>query len=545
MSETSGLNLLDAIVFVVYFAGLISMSWYFGRSQTTQEDYYVGGRDLPWWAVGLSTAATQSSAIGFMSIPAFIALKEGGGLKILQGEFILPLAMIFIMVTLIPFFRKLELVSVYDYLSRRFDPSVKYLISGVFLLSRGIGTAVGLYMTAIVFSTVMEMPLWLTTVLIGGITLVYDAIGGIKAVVYSDVVQMGVLLVGAVVVVGYAIGEVGGLTAFQATLSEHLAPRLTVLDFEHHGFGDGGDFAFWPQFFGGFFLLASYYGCDQTQTQRELSASSLDETRKSLVFNGFFRFPLSLLYAGIGLALGAYVATHPEFVGRVEALGKVDYVLPLFIMEQIPHGLKALIFVAVLAAAMSSLDSSINSLSAATLTDFVNPLLLKGQPSERQFLLLSKATTVIWGALVTVLAFYVGDISSTVIESIGIVGSAFYGPILAAFVAGVGIPIIGSRAIFVGILAGVTFNGVLHFYFSEIFWMWWNLIGCGVTVGVALVWALIDRGNGPGEKQSTYLIWNTDLLSGERAWIRTYAMLVVYCGVMIGICWAIPSLLGV
>jgi len=160
MVEQATLNLLDIAVFVVYFAALIWMTVHFGRSQESQDDYYVGGRSLPWWAVGLSTAATQTSAIGFMSVPAFVAMKPGGGLKILQGEFVLPLAMIFIMVTLIPFFRQLGLVSVYSYLERRFAPSVKYQISAVFLVSRGLGTAVGLYMTAIVFSTVLGLPLW-------------------------------------------------------------------------------------------------------------------------------------------------------------------------------------------------------------------------------------------------------------------------------------------------------------------------------------------------------------------------------------------------
>ena len=205
--DLPSLNALDYTVFALYFTALIWMSVRLGRQQESQDDYYVGGRDMPWWAVGLSTAATQTSAIGFMSIPAFVALKPGGGLKILQGELVLPLAMIFIMVTLIPFFRRLRLVSVYTYLERRFDPSVKYLISAVFLISRGLGTAVGLYMTAIVFSTVLKLPLWATIVIIGGITLVYDTIGGIKAVVYSDVVQMFVLLLGALLIMG--IDQIG------------------------------------------------------------------------------------------------------------------------------------------------------------------------------------------------------------------------------------------------------------------------------------------------------------------------------------------------
>ncbi len=538
--EPGALNIYDYVVFAVYFAALIWMSVHFGKSQTSRDDYYVGGRDLPWWAVGLSTAATQTSAIGFMSIPAFVALKPDGGLKILQGELVLPLAMIFIMVTLIPFFRKLRLVSVYTYLERRFDPSVKYLISAIFLISRGLGTAVGLYMTAIVFSTVLRLPLWATIVIIGGVTLVYDTIGGIKAVVYSDVVQMFVLLLGAVLIVGYVAQDLGGLAPLHAAVSLHLGDRLAVLDFAHHGLGDGVEFTFWPQFVGGFFMLSSYYGCDQTQTQRELSAASLTETRKSLILNGFFRFPLSLLYAGIGLALGAYVVAHPDLAAHALVVEKVDYVLPVFILQQIPHGLKALIFVAVLAAAMSSLDSSINSLSAATQTDFIEPA-LKQKPDQRTFLLYSKVTTVVWGVIVTALAFVVGGISDTVIEAIGIVGSLFYGPILAAFVCGVLLRPVTPTGVVVGVLAGVATNGVLRLVARQIFWMWLNFSGCLVTVAVALLMSLADRGYRLPEDRRQYIILETDLLAGERAWLPTYGALAAYSGVMVAVCWAIPK----
>jgi len=141
VNQIGNLNVLDYAIFVVYFAVLIFMSWRFSKGQTDESDYYVGGRKMAWWAIGISTAATQTSAVGFMSIPAFVAMKQGGGMKLLQGEFILPIAMIFIMIFLIPFFRKLELISVYGYLEKRFNRSVKHLISSVFLINRGLATA--------------------------------------------------------------------------------------------------------------------------------------------------------------------------------------------------------------------------------------------------------------------------------------------------------------------------------------------------------------------------------------------------------------------
>ena len=609
MEELGNLNTLDYAILVVYFIALISMSYWLGRSQEDKDDYFVGGRNLPWWAIGLSTAATQSSAIGFMSIPAFIAMKEGGGLLILQGEFILPISMIFIMILFIPFFRNLNLVSVYEYLERRFGADVKFLISSIFLLSRGLGTAIGLYMTAIVFSTVFKIELIWTIIIIGVITLIYDTLGGIKAVVYSDVVQMLVLIVGVVFIVGYAVSEVGGFAGFKSIIASDMAHRVQVLDFGRFGIHKGEDYAFWPQFIGGFFLLASYYGCDQTQTQRELSASSLEETRNSLIFNGFFRFPLTLMYGLIGLSVGAYVIQNTEFAALVNAQDSVDYMLPIFIMNHVPHGIKALIFVAVLAAAMSSLDSSINSLSAATLVDFINPLLLKGRPTPKQFLIFSKGTTVLWGAIVTVLALFVGDISDTVIESINKVGSTFYGPILAAFLCGVALPKVGLQGVIKGIIAGVAFNCYLWVYQPQISWWWWNAIGCLITIGVAVLVSLddeiewvelddysMDRLKKISEKEkfphehldkieelankplpkselaaklqdlqldiyeirlvlklslpakpakSELIIWNTHLLDGEKKWIPRYLMLVGYSVFMFIVCWLIPKFFGV
>ena len=220
-------------------------------------------------------------------------------------------------------------------------------------------------MTAIVLSTVFKIPLWITIILIGGITLIYDTIGGIKAVIYSDVLQMIILLMGAILIAGYSIYEVGGLNSFKEIVTLKMTDRLQILDFKHLGLGDGVEFSFWPQVIGGFFLLSSYYGCDQTQTQRELSASNLSDTRKSLILNGFFRFPLSLLYVFIGLTIGAYAVEHAHFVDIVNSMGKIDYVVPVFIMNTIPHGLKALIFVAVLAACLLYTSPSPRDLSTS------------------------------------------------------------------------------------------------------------------------------------------------------------------------------------
>src|SRR5210317_1546434 len=203
------MNSFDWFIIIAYLCSMIGLSIYLGKGQSNEEDYFVGGRKLSWWAVGLSTMATQTSAISFISIPAFVALKEGGGLTWLQYELAVPLAIILVMAFLIPFFRRLKLVSVYEYLEWRFGSSVRYLVSGVFLVSRGLATGVGVYASGIVLAVCLEIPLWSTILIIGVVTVIYDTIGGITAVVYSDVIQMVVLLSGIITCIVFAAGIVG------------------------------------------------------------------------------------------------------------------------------------------------------------------------------------------------------------------------------------------------------------------------------------------------------------------------------------------------
>ena len=505
---------IDWIIIIVYLLGLVGMSIYLGRGQTSQDDYYVGNRNIPWWAVGISTMATQTSAISFISIPAFVALKDGGGLTWLQYELAVPLAMILVMVFLIPYFRQLNLVSVYEYLELRFGPSVRNLVSGVFLVSRGLATGVGLYASAIVLSVALDLPLWSTILMIGVITIIYDTIGGISAVIYSDVIQMVVLLGGIIVCIVYAAVEIGG---FGEMFSAMPAERLNATDFST-GLGDDGAVPFWAFLFGGFFLYASYYGTDQSQVQRGLSAKTVDEAKKALMLNGLARFPLTVLYILLGIAAFAVYQNSPELSSAIPA-DKPDYLIPEYILLMLPTGLRALLFAALLAAAMSSLDSALNSLSASTMRDFVSKW-----KSDADQINLGKITTVIWGIIITGFAFIVGGISDTVIEAINKIGSAFYGPILAAFLVGILTRKVTTRAIFFGILVGVGFNITLWLGLSEIYWMWWNLFGCVISAGIALLLSttntdLVDE---------KFTLSTTNILEREKSWTKNYIYLVGY-----------------
>ncbi|ODS33161.1 MAG: Sodium/glucose cotransporter [Candidatus Scalindua rubra] len=504
------MNVFDWSIIIVYLLGMIGLSVFLGRKQSNQEDYYVGGRKLPWWAVGISTMATQTSAVSFISVPAFVALAPLGGLTLLQYEMSVPLAMIVVMALLLPFFRKLELVSVYEYLELRFGPSVRYLVSTVFLISRALATGVGVYAIAIVLSVCLNTPLWSNILIIGVVTIIYDTIGGMAAVVYSDVIQMIILLSGVVLCIIYAANSVGG---FDVILTSFPIERCKTIDLS----------TFWGFLIGGLFLYISYYGTDQSQVQRELSAPSMDDTRRSLLFNGFARFPLTICYILMGVAVGAVFVNFPDLRKGVPA-DHLDYLVPQFILLHIPTGVRALLFAAILAAAMSSLDSALNSLSASTMRDFVE----RGRNlSERRILILSKLTTVLWGLTITGFAFLVGNISKTVLEGINKIGSAFYGPILASFLIGVLSKRANAKGIFVGVITGVVFNLFLWLNIKELFWMWWNLLGLLVSVVTTLTISWMTT-SPRIEQISNYTLKGSGMLKQERRWIKSYAILGIY-----------------
>ncbi len=537
------ISTLDWIIIVVYMGGMVGLSVFLGRGQNDQADYYVGGRNLPWWAVGISTMATQASAISFISIPAFVALKDGGGLSWLQYELAVPLAMVAVMVLLIPHFRKLELVSVYEYLELRFDLPTRLLLSGVFLISRALGTGVGVYAAAVVLAVCLGIPIWATILIIGVVTVIYDMLGGMTAVVYSDVIQMVVLLAGLVLCIGFAAHMAGGLGAMFAAFP---AERSVALDMAH-GLGDGAKTPFWGFLIGGLFLYVSYYGVDQSQAQRELSAPTLADTKRSLIFNGLARFPMTLAYIFLGIACGAVFALQPDLQAALAVDDDPDYLVPRFVLMYLPGGLRALIFAAILAAAMSSLDSSINSLSASSMRDFIERL--GGKLDEARMLLWSRITTVAWGAVVIGFAFVVGGISDTVVEGINKIGSAFYGPILAVFLVGVLSRKISGPGVFVGCLVGVGFNLTVWilgsmaedgsafartFVGDGIYWMWWNLFGVLVAVITSIVVSLVVPQKPAEGLDRTVISW-TGFLDRERAWLPIYGALVLYFGVILAV----------
>lgn len=522
------MGFLDWVIIGAYFIFLLLFGYFIGQENHDQDDYYVADRKLSWWAVGISTMATQSSAISFISIPAFVAVKEGGGLTWLQYELALPLAMIVTSIFLIPLFRQLKLVSVYEYLQMRYGRSVRNTVAIIFLLSRALATGIALYATAIVMQSITGFPLWVSILGMGVVILVYDTLGGMRAVVYSDIVQMGLLLLGVIVSIYIAIDILGGVGAIFETFPKE---RLQTLDFSWGLGGADGSMPFWAFLFGGLFLYTAYYGTDQSQVQRELSARSIEDAKRSLYFNGFARFPLTMLYVLMGITVGTLYLQDSSLQASVAATS-ADHLIPQFILAYLPDGVKGLLIAAILAAAMSSIDSALNSLSAVTLHDFeLNEKHINGAKEIR----LSQITTIFWGIAIILFAFVVGSIADTVIEAINKIGSAFYGPVLAVFLAGALHKRIGSKAILTGLFSGVGINLFLWLAHPEIMWMWWNVTGVVVAYMSALLLSLTSFKE--SEKDSDYTARHNIALT----WTRVDTLLAGYFLMMLMVLWLIDE----
>lgn len=498
---------IDWFLISLYLGGTLALSAWLARQQRSAADYYVGGRRLPWWALAVSILATQSSANSFLGIPAYVALVPGGGLTWLQYEIMLPVAMVFVLMVLVPVLRGLGVISVYEYLELRFDRPTRLLMSAVFLVSRGLATGVALYAAALVVQVCTGLSLGWAIVLTGGLTVVYDSLGGLRAVVWTDVVQMVVLLAGLLLCLQTGLALAGGL---DTVLSSQAPERLAGIEWAH-GVGDGARAPLWGFLAGGLVLYISYYGVDQSQVQRTLSASSVAQAQQALVLNGVARFPLTLAYAGLGLVLGVVLQQQPALREAVPA-GRPDLLVPRFIELYVPPGARGLLVAAILAAAMSSLDSALNSLSAATLRDFVEPRL----PPDRA-LLAGRLVTVAWGLAIMAFASVVSDLSGSVVESINRVGALFYGPLLAAFLCGM----LDRRARGPAVLAGVACGLGVNLWLqqalgAQLFWMWWNVTGLVVAAAVTVLASRLLAPPDPAQLQGT-LVTRTGL---RQSWQR-------------------------
>ncbi len=479
------MNAVDYFIVVIYLGAMVWLGLLFKKSKA-DKDYFLGGKRFGWFALCMSTMATQLSAVSFVSAPAFVGLRKGGGMQWLTFEFGVPIAMIIIIAVIAPALYRSGVVSAYTFLENRFNTTSRLLISAFFLISRCFATGVTIYAVCLILSSIIGLPFWQTMLVLGLITIVYSLEGGMKAIVYSEVAQMIIKFLGIITIMICGLYYLGGWNNFLQHVDHS---RLQVVNFSNFGF-DGKEYGFWPMVIGGIFLYCSYYGTDQTQAQRILSAKDETTVKRLLMFNGLFRFPVTLAYCFGGLIVGTFVATNPSFAAKIPA-NKPDLMIPTFITDYLPHGIIGVIVIAIIAAGMSSYSSTLNSLSAVSMEDFIKR---KWKVANEKYVSWSKWVALFWGVVTMVLAFFVGGLAKTIIEAINKIGSMFYGPILAIFLLAIIGKGIKPNAANIGLVAGVFTNLIMWLFFPNIFWFWWNAIGALVTITIGTGLSLVIPG---------------------------------------------------
>ena len=441
-------SLIDYIVIIVYLVGVAFIGIKIAGRQTSTSDYFLGSRDIPWWAVLFSVVATETSTLTFISIPA---VAYGGNITFLQITLGYIAGRILVSIYFLPKYYEGNLSTAYQFLGDRFGPSMRNATSTTFMVTRLLADGVRLFATAIPLAVILrlggafggwsDIEVYLLSIaVISIITLLYTLIGGIKAVVWMDVMQMAVYIGGAILAGGIIIYDLpDGFSGAVAMAGD--AGKMQLLDF---GFDMAftefiaQPYTFFTALVGGAVFSVASHGTDQLIVQRLLTTRNLKDSQKALVWSGVVVALQFALFLGIGLLLyGFYNAQTPEALG----LATTDEIFAKFIVEQLPVGLSGLIVASLFAAAMSSLSSSLNSLASSTTLDLYKPYFGKAN-TEAEDLKISRIITVVWAVILTGSAFFFaflqlqeGERPAVVELGLGI-ASYTYGGLLGAFLLG-------------------------------------------------------------------------------------------------------------
>ena len=523
------------------------------RSKNTNkvEGYFLANRSLPWWAVGLSVMATQISAI---TLVGTTGQAYATGLRFVQFYFGLPIAMVILSLTVVPFFTRARVYTAYEYLERRFDVRTRTATSLLFLVGRAFSLGVTLAAPAVVISAILGWSIPITVLLLSVPMVIYTSFGGVQAVAWTDVKQMAIIVIGLFAAIGILIFGITRDVGFgQAVRLAGATGRMQAIDTR---VDLTQTYTLWSGLLGGLFLSLSYFGCDQSQVQRYLTAKSIDEARHSLLMSAFVKIPFQLLILGAGVLTflfyvfqtppmlfnraydaqiaggphaAEYAALQHEFDAGVaarrqaavvenreqflaadrqlqdiraravavvkqatgdERYNDVNYVFPTFITTRLPVGLVGLMIAAIFGAAMSASSGELSALSSATVIDFYRRLFVKNA-DDAHYLRVSKVATLGWGLFACVVSIYAAN-QGSLIEVVNRYGSFFYGSILGVFILAILTKRATGTGAFWGLVAGMVVVLTVAFT-TPIAFLWHNLIGAVVVVVVGLAISSYSR----------------------------------------------------
>jgi len=509
---------LDLIIIFGYLIGITLFGVWFSRKQETTRDYFLGDRTVPWWAIAASIVATETSTITFISVPG-IAFAKGGNFQFIQLVLGYLLGRVVISILFIPSYFRGELMTVYQLLERRFGNHIKMLAASLFVIMRNIADGIRLLLTALVLAAVYtafqpqinpETIVIISVVLLGVVMIIFTYFGGMEAVIWVEVVQLGIYLGGAAMAAIVIVLAIKGGFSQAVSLGEQYH-KFNFIDFgirptsyafaapfTNRAFSFSlpidltKTYTFWAGLLGGCFLTMSTHGTDQYLVQRYLCTDKPRRAAAALLSSGAVVFAQFIGFLFIGVLLFAFYAPHTDAAygslangaaslpvsGSFQIVGG-DRVFPDFITKYMPSGLSGLVVAAIFAAALSS---SLNSIAATAVNDLYKPF--RPRRSDAHYLRVSHWLTLLWGILQIAVALLAMRQNQSALDQALSVASLINGPVLGVFLVGTFLRRVSEPPALIGMLASIIVMLYVRFW-TPIAWTWYVLLGSLVTFFVA------------------------------------------------------------
>lgn len=461
----------DLVIVIAYLLGVTFLGLRFRQQQHDIQDYFLGGRSAPWWALAFSIVATETSTLTIIGTPA---IAYSGNLTFLQWVFGYIAGRVLITIFFLPGYFRGEYLTAYALIEKRFGARMRSVAAITFLTTRTLAEGVRVSAIALVVSVALGTSERLAVFIVIALTILYTFEGGMKAVIWTDVAQFFLYLTGSILTLGLLLHRVPGGWNEIAQVAAANGNKLQVLDFS---WDLASKYTFWSGVIGGAFLTMASHGTDQTIVQRLLAARSQGESRRALIASGFivlFQFTVFLL---VGVALFAFSQRVPLLAPG----DRTDRILPLFLVREMPIGLAGLLFASILAVAMSNASGSLNSLAASSVLDLA---VLRGRTTDpAKFLKISRRMTLAWGC---VLIFF-GLVRWTHLLETGLtVSSLPWGSLLGLFLLGTLDSRANARGSLAGMFAGLVAVLIVYGY-TQVAFTWYVMIGACVTFAVGTV----------------------------------------------------------
>jgi SSS family solute:Na+ symporter len=536
---------LDWIILTSTLSVIIIYGIYKSRTTKNLAGYFLSNRSMPWYLVLLSIMGTQASAITFLSAPG---QAYTDGMRFVQYYFGLPLAMIVICIFFVPVFKKLKVYTAYEFLETRFDVKTRTLTSGLFLISRGLSTGISIYAPSIILSSLLGWNIYYTNLVMGGLLIIYTMSGGAKAVAYTQQLQL-IIIIGGMFVAGYLVVKLlpAGIGFSEALKMGGSQGKMNIITsgVTNNHFDWKDKYNIWSGVIGGFFLALSYFGTDQSQVGRYLTARSAKESKVGLLMNGLVKVPMQFLILLLGVLVFSFYQYHkaPIYFDETKVVAAkktvykdslitieqeyntamaqqniihlnelrneyksvlkkalpgedtndTNYIFLSFVVTTLPKGLVGLLIAVIFLAAWGSIAAALNSLASCTVVDF-HKKFINTDCTEAKDYSISRWYTLGWGVFCIIVAMFAQNIGNSLIEAVNILGSLFYGVILGIFLVAFWVKQVRGNAVFTAAVIAELLIFLIY-QLDIISFLWLNVIGAVLVIMISLFLQAIVPGS--------------------------------------------------